>query len=177
MTQEPQKRRRLKKTAEIVKPEELAQQSPQECEENSPPRSPTPEEKEEQIGYVAWWLARHGFFASEVKGEIGRKYSPDSKAAEILIAAAKERLRDWEAASHDVRKRLASNWWASVITGPDATLPQKMHAMEEWQELNGLLSSPEEDQTGGVSITIIEQVITDRAQIAKSTEANDAQSQ
>jgi|GEM_PF-4884521 len=191
MGQDPQKRRRSKKTVEISQAEpSLEERGPSLPQEEthaisqkglSGPVAPeetkiknrqsTAEEKEEQVSYVAWWLARNGFFAEEVKLEIARKYNLAGKAAQEIIAAARIRHEAWEQASLEGRRSLAGQWWISVVHGEDATLAQKMRAMECWQELHGLLR-PAAEEKGPITITIIEQVITERSQIQREESAS-----
>ena len=134
------------------------------------------EELEERVSYMTLWLARNGFFKGDAKRELKRKYGVKFRVAEDIIKAAKERLAQWEKAGDTDRRDLASNWWTSVITGRDATLGQKMHAMEKWQELNGLLAPSEKTQPPA-SIIFVEQVVTDRSQIAKPLEPGNDSSQ
>jgi hypothetical protein len=191
MGQDPPKRRRSKKTVEASQAEPSLQESdpclpqketqatsqtglPDPVEADGPKtknRQSTAEEKEEQVSYVAWWLARNGFFAEEVKVEIARKYNLAGKAAQEIIAAARSRHETWEQASLEGRRSLAGQWWISVVHGEDATLAQKMRAMECWQELHGLLR-PAAEEKGPITITIIEQVITDRSQIQREESAS-----
>lgn len=126
-------------------------------------------EMEERTVYIAWWMSRYGFYKKDVKAEIFRKFQVNARTAETIITSARERMVEWDQMSGVGRRELASNFWTSIISDKSAPLAQRMHAMECWQELHGLLKQPETTQPTA-SFVFVEQVISDRSQIARPAE-------